>query len=503
MKSKFFTGVLAVVACALIIAWAPSYFARNANQSDFEKASTWLTSAPVAPAETMQKPGMTPLDAAKQTSQAFVEVARKVTPSIVMITNEAKLKSEFGDENFRDLFGDNPFGQFFQMPPQQREQVRKSIGSGVVLSADGYIITNNHVVDSSTKLQVTLPDGKKVSAKIIGTDPKSDLALIKVDGVTLQPVTLGHSDEIEVGEWVLAIGSPFGEALQHSVTAGIISARGRSNVGIADYEDFIQTDAAINPGNSGGALVDLDGSLIGINTAIVSSNGSNAGVGFAIPVNMVRKIAEQLKADGRVIRGYLGVNIQEITPELQKSMNLKTTDGAVVSDLQKDSPAEKAGLKPYDVITSINGMKVKNNTELRDKIAGLKPGSIAQLGIVRDGKEQTIDLQIGEMKADAGINDKQQESNEKMGMELQTLTPDLGKRLGTDRENGVVVSNVLPGSAAAEAGLQKGDVIFEVNRKEISSVSDFKNAANQDQDSAILLAVDRQGSSFFVTIELG
>lgn len=368
MKSKFFTGVLAVVACALIIAWAPSYFARNANQSDFEKASTWLTSAPVAPAETMQKPGMTPLDAAKQTSQAFVEVARKVTPSIVMITNEAKLKSEFGDENFRDLFGDNPFGQFFQMPPQQREQVRKSIGSGVVLSADGYIITNNHVVDSSTKLQVTLPDGKKVSAKIIGTDPKSDLALIKVDGVTLQPVTLGHSDEIEVGEWVLAIGSPFGEALQHSVTAGIISARGRSNVGIADYEDFIQTDAAINPGNSGGALVDLDGSLIGINTAIVSSNGSNAGVGFAIPVNMVRKIAEQLKADGRVIRGYLGVNIQEITPELQKSMNLKTTDGAVVSDLQKDSPAEKAGLKPYDVITSINGMKVKNNTEDRKSV---------------------------------------------------------------------------------------------------------------------------------------
>jgi serine protease Do len=500
MKNKVFYGVLAILAFTLIIAWAPSYFARNAAQSDFGKASAWLTTAP---APSVQKPGLSPLDTGKQTSQAFVEVARKVTPSIVMITNEAKLQNELGDENFRDMFGDDFFGQFFRMPPEQREQVRKSIGSGVILSADGYIITNNHVVDNTTKLLVTLPDGKKMSAKIIGADPKSDLALIKVDANNLQPVTLGRSDEVEVGQWVLAIGSPFGEALQHSVTAGIISARGRSNVGIADYEDFIQTDAAINPGNSGGALVDLDGNLIGINTAIVSSNGSNAGVGFAIPVNMVRQIAEQLKSEGRVIRGYVGVTIQDLTPELQKSLDLKSSDGAVVSDLEKGSPAYKAGLKPYDVITSVNGTKVRDNAELRDRIASLKPGTKAELGIIRDGKEQTIEIVVGEMKADSGPGGKQQERNEKMGMELQTLTPELAKRLGTDRENGVVITNVVPGSVAADAGLQKGDVIFEVNRKEITSVSDFKNAVGTDQDSAILLAVDRQGSSFFVTIELG
>lgn len=499
MKNKFFYGVLAL-ACALIISWAPSYFARNASQPDFGKASTWLTSAPV-PA--VQNPGLTPIDAAKQTSQAFVEVARKVTPSIVMITNEAKIQDQLDDENFRNMFGNDFFGQFFNMPPQQREQVRKSIGSGVILSADGYIITNNHVVDNSTKLQVTLPDGKKAAAKVIGNDPKTDLALIKVEEKNLQPVTLGRSNEIEVGEWVLAIGSPFGEALQHSVTAGIISARGRSNVGIADYEDFIQTDAAINPGNSGGALVNLDGNLIGINTAIVSSNGANAGVGFAIPVNMVRQVAEQLKADGRVIRGYLGVTIQDLTPELQSSMDIKTSDGAVVSDLEKGSPADKAGLKPYDVIVSLNGEKIQDNTELRDRIASLKPGSKAELGVIRDGKEETIDVLVGEMKGDAGINGRQQERNEKMGMELQALMPDLAKRLGTDRENGVVIANVVPNSVADEAGLRKGDVIFEVNRKEINSVSDFKNAVAQDQDSAILLAVDRQGSSFFVTIELG
>jgi serine protease Do len=505
MRNKFFYGMLTLLACALIIAWAPSYFARTANRSDLGKASTWLTSAPVAQ-PSLQKPAPAPatsLDAAKQTSQAFVEVARKVTPSIVMITNEAKIENQFGDENLRNMFGDDFFGQFFNMPPQQRDQIRKSIGSGVVLSADGYIITNNHVVDNSTKLQVTLPDGKKISAKIIGADPKTDLALIKVDGAKLQSVTLGHSDDIEVGEWVLAIGSPFGEALQHTVTAGIISARGRSNVGIADYEDFIQTDAAINPGNSGGALVDLDGNLIGINTAIVSSNGSNAGVGFAIPVDMVKKVAEQLKADGRVIRGYLGITIQDLTPELQKSLGIKEANGAVVSDLQKGAPGEKAGLKPYDVITSVNGQTVKSNADLRDRIASLKPGSHADLTVIRDGKEQTIGVTVGEMKNDSDLTGKQQERNEKMGMELQTLTPELAQRLGTDRQSGVVVTNVMPNSAADDAGLQKGDVIFEANRKEISSVADFKNAVSQNKDNAILLAVERQGNSFFVTIELG
>src|SRR5262249_23596588 len=368
----------------------------------------------------------------------------RVTPSIVMIVNEEKLQNTMGDDSSRQFLPDDFLKNFFDFTPQQREQVQKTLGCGVIVSADGYIMTNNHVVDNSTKLQVTLTDGRNVKGRIVGKDPKTDLALIQVDAKNLTPIPFGKYDDIQVGEWVLAIGSPFGEALHHTVTAGIISAKGRSNVGIADYEDFLQTDAAINPGNSGGALVDLDGNLIGINTAILSSNGSNAGVGFAIPVNMVKQVAEQLKADGRVIRGYLGITIQDLTPELQKSLGIKETNGAVVSDLQKGAPGEKAGLKPYDVITAVNGEAVKSNADLRDRIASLKPQSHADLTVVRDGKEQTIGVTVGEMKNDSGPNGKQQERNEKMGMELQNLTPDLSQRLGTDRENGVVVVNVMP-----------------------------------------------------------
>src|SRR5574341_668635 len=291
MKKAIF-GFLSGLAIAAVIAVGAT------NAPSIRQASADV------PAQALQKPNLTGINAAKQMSEAFVDVSKRVTPSIVMIVNEEKLENAFGDDAFREFSQDDFFRRFFGVNPHQRKEVQKTLGSGVIVSSDGYIITNNHVVDNFTKLQVTLPDGKRASAKIIGKDPKTDLALIKEETTNLKPLAFGNYNDTQVGEWVLAIGSPFGEALQQTVTAGIISAKGRSHMGITDYEDFLQTDAAINPGNSGGALVDLDGKLIGINTAIISSNGANAGVGFAIPVNIVQNVMAQLKANGKVIRGY-------------------------------------------------------------------------------------------------------------------------------------------------------------------------------------------------------
>lgn len=493
MKNKLFLGTLAGLALALLIAWSPFHQA----SSGASVVAQPLT-AQAAPSEALQKPAMSPLNAAKQMSEAFVDVSKKVTPSIVMIVNEEKLQSAFGDDATQNDF----FQNFFDFSPRQREQFQKTLGSGVIVSSDGFIITNNHVVDNSTRLQVTLPDGDKVPAKIIGKDPKTDLALIKVVRSGLKPVTFGNYQDVQVGEWVLAVGTPFAEALHHTVTAGIVSAKGRSNVGIADYEDFLQTDAAINPGNSGGALVDLDGNLIGINTAILSNDGSNSGVGFAIPVNIVSDVMQQLKRNGRVIRGYLGVTIQDLTPEMEKSLDLKNVDGAVISGIEKDSPADNAGLKTYDVITSVDGRPVHNSFDLRQAISSIPPGSKTELGILRDGKDKTIDVNVAELKNDSSPTEKQQDRTEKLGVELQDLTPQLARRLGAETDHGVAVTRVASGSTAEEAGLQQGDIIFEVNRREVRSVNDFQELVKGETDSSVLLAIDRKGASFFVTLQL-
>ena len=501
MKSKFVLGMLCGVALVLLLAVAPLPLARAARQAaGFRAAATGAVTPSAAPPEAIQKPAVSPMNAAKQMSQAFVEVSRKVTPSIVMIVNEEKLENALGNGAMNRYFQDDFFRNFFDFSPRQREQVQKTLGSGVVISPDGYIITNNHVVDNSSRLQVTLADGRKMPAKIIGKDAKTDLALIKVEASNLTPVHFGNYDDVQVGEWVLAVGSPFGEALHQTVTAGIISAKGRSNVGIADYEDFLQTDAAINPGNSGGALVDLDGNLIGINTAIVSSNGANAGVGFSIPVNMVERITSQLKENGHVIRGYLGVTIQDLTPEMKKSLNAENYNGAVVSSVESGSPAEKAGLKQYDIIISVNDHPVKSNAEVRDAIASLKPESQARLAVMRDGKEITVDAIVGEMKGDVSASGRQGRQ-EKLGLELQTLTPDIARQVGSDHSRGVVVTSVQPGSLADEAGLQEGDVIFQANRTDIRSVRELENTIDNSA-SSILLAVDRQGATFFVSLQL-
>src|SRR5262245_59043800 len=466
MKKIFYT-ILIVLGCTVVLTGAQALMVRSAGTAERTGVAQ-----PTAPSQALQQPAISSsINSAKQISQAFVEVAKRVTPSIVMIVNEEKLQNAMGDDSLRQFFPDDFFNNFFNFTPEQREQVQRTLGSGVILSSDGYIVTNNHVVDNSTKLQVTLPDGRRVTGKIVGKDAKTDLALVKVEADHLYPLSLGHDKDIEVGEWVMAVGSPFGEALNHTVTSGIISAKGRSNVGIADYEDFLQTDAAINPGNSGGALVDLDGNLIGINTAILSSSGANAGIGFAIPVDMVRQITDQLKSQGHVVRGWLGVSIQALTPEMKKTLNLEKYNGAVVSDVQKGSPAAEAGFKSYDVVTSVNGKTITDNTQLRDEIASLRPGSKADIGIVRDGKEKTIAVTIGELKdekpnAQSGATDKE----EKLGMRLQKLTPEIADQLQTSRSFGIVVTQVAAGSVAEVSGLQQGDVIFEVNRKPVKTV---------------------------------
>jgi serine protease Do len=453
------------------------------------------------PSQAIQKSqSFSPLDAAKLMSEAFVEVSSKVTPSIVMIANEEKLKTDFGNNDLSDLFGNDFLQRFFQFTPEQREQIQKTLGSGVIISSDGYIITNNHVVDHSAGMKVTLPNGNRVSAKIIGTDPKTDLALIKVDAQGLQPIHFADYKSLQVGEWVLAVGSPFGEALQRTVTAGILSAKGRSNVGIADYEDFLQTDAAINPGNSGGALVDLNGNLIGINTAILSSNGSNAGVGFAIPINIVQDVTDQLRMNGHVVRGYIGVTIQDLTPEIAKSLHLNGNHGAVVSDIQKGSPGERAGLKQYDVIVSVNGKNMNSNLQVRNAIAELKPGAKAELGIIRDGKEMQLSIKPEEMKSEEQ-NTKSKDRADDLGMELQNMTPDLANQLESKHDRGVIIADVTPGSIADEAGLQRGDIIFEMNRQQIGSLGDFKSILRSSKNNGVLLAVERKGATFFVTLD--
>jgi serine protease Do len=496
MKGVF--KLLIVLTIVILVGWTSVYYAQDAK-----KPATGNVIQSQQGTEALQKPDLSSIRTAKQLSQAFVQVSKRVTPSIVMIVNEEKLQNTIGDGAYNQMFPDDLFRRFFDFTPQQREQVQKTLGSGVVVSSDGYIVTNNHVVDNSTKLQVTLSDGRRVPAKIIGRDPKSDLALIQVQEKNLKPITFGNYQNVEVGEWVLAIGSPFGEALQHTVTAGIISAKGRSNMGIADYEDFLQTDAAVNPGNSGGALVDLDGNLIGINTAIVSNTGSNSGVGFAIPVSIVTNVMDQLRTHGRVIRGFLGVVVQNVSPEMQKTLNLPTGNGAIISQVEKRSPAEKAGLRTYDVIVSIDGKPVRDNAELRNVVANLNPGSKATLEILRDGKTHKIQVQVKEVAGDRTARESSSKTTPNLGMDLQDLTPDLAQQLSTERKYGVVVTRVYPGSRAEEAGLQEGDVLFEVNRKEIRSVDQFQDMIRQNTDSSVLLAVERQHTALFISLQTG
>jgi len=445
-------------------------------------------------------------------STAFEAAAAKVNPSVVPIMSEqvTRVANPFGGTNdpLRNFFGDDFFRRFFGAPPGQEKQVVHALGSGVIVSKDGYILTNNHVVDGADKLTVVLQDKQKYTAKVIGRDPQSDVAVIKINASDLPVASLGNSDDARVGQWVIAIGNPF--QLMHTVTAGIISAKGRSSVNLADYEDFIQTDASINPGNSGGALADLDGNVIGINTAIVSPNGAggNVGIGFAIPINMAKSIMHQIVATGKVSRGFLGLLPQDIDEGLAKAMHLNGTKGCLVGDVNHDGPADKAGIKRGDVITKFNGTEVENSVQLRNLVAEAEPGSDANVRILRDGKERDIVVKLGERPKNLAANStgeasEDKSSAEKFGLAVQELSASAEKSLGFHDEHGVLVSSVKPESPADEAGIQKNDLIKEVNRAPIRSVEDFRKAFEHvGKNDNVALLIRRGDNTFYVALQV-
>ncbi|MBI5756851.1 MAG: DegQ family serine endoprotease [Nitrospirae bacterium] len=443
-----------------------------------------------------------------ETGKAFVEIARRVTPAVVNISTtkiakgleKSPLSPFFQDPLFRRFFGDEFFREH-EMPRRRKEQ---SLGSGVIVSEDGYIITNNHVVEGADEIKVVLSDKREFIGKVVGADPKTDLSIIKIKAGDLPAIVWGDSDRIEVGEFVLAIGSPFG--LNQTVTSGIISAKGRANVGIADYEDFIQTDAAINPGNSGGALVNVRGELIGINTAIFTRSGGYMGIGFAVPSNMAKAVMDSLVKEGKVTRGWLGVYIQDITPDLAKQFKLGTNIGALVSDVIEGSPAEKAGLERGDVIVQYNGKEVENNGHLRNMVAQTPVGKVVDVRIIREGREKVLKVTIGELPAEVAKGEKGEEDTGGIfkGVTVQNLTPEFRERLDIpDKIKGVIIAAIEGGSAGEEYGLRSGDVILEINKKATKTVKDFNKAIGEiKKDESILVLVYREGMTIYITLSL-
>jgi serine protease Do len=432
-------------------------------------------------------------------SKAFVNIAKQVLPSVVTIVSEKTVQvTGMPGGNSPGIFSDPLFGHFFQQPQERVPETGS--GSGVVISGDGYILTNNHVVKDAEKIRVTLEDGRAFDAEVVGTDPKSDVAVIKIKADGLQAAKLGNSDKLEVGEWVLAVGNPF--QLSSTVTAGIVSAVGRSNIGLADYEDFIQTDAAINPGNSGGALVNLDGELVGINTAIASRNGGNQGVGFAIPINMASRIKDSLISKGKVVRGWMGVSIQNINDTTAEVFGMDRPHGALVNQVVPGSPAEEAGIRQGDIVVSVGGKQVKDVEELQLRIVGYDPGTKVELGILRDGKERDVAVKLGELESDQAANGKSptlergSRSNRSngLGLGLEELTRQVRQELDIPvGVEGVIVSDVDPSKAAGRAGLQRGDIIMKVGNSDVMSIRTFESAIEDVPAGKPVLFLVRRG----------
>jgi serine protease Do len=455
-------------------------------------------------------------DIARQLSQAFAGTAKAATPAVVSITVEKTVDvaptmgsqgedqpnnpyGPFGDDFLRRFFGDRL--PQFRSP---RRYVQRGQGSGFIISKDGYILTNNHVVGGVDKMTVTLPDGRTFNnAKVVGTDPDSEVALIKIEGDNFPMLPMGDSDKMEVGDWVIAIGNPFG--LTETVTVGVISAVGRSNVHIAAYEDFIQTDAAINPGNSGGPLIDLDGQAIGINTAIASESGGYMGIGFAIPINMARTIEQQLRKTGRVIRGYLGLYGQAVTQEIAQALKLARPEGILVAQVERGSPADQAGLKSGDVILVMNGKPVGSYDVFRNGIATMAPATKVTFSIVRDGKVTDVPVTLGERPTEvAKIRQPSgSEPQQALGVEVRDLTRDLAQQFGYQPGEGVIVSRVAPGSPADEAGVEPGDLIRSVNRQPVTSTDEFaKVTAEATKAGQVLLLIQRGEFSQYLVVKL-
>lgn len=495
MKKAFRGITIGVVAVSFLVIGL--IVASNFSLTPDTEAGTetiWTEGAGTAPAG---RPG------------SFADLAEKFSPAVVNISaatvvKEGEVQHPFSGEDspFREFFGDEFFKKFFGDRPH-RPFKKRSLGSGFIINSEGYIITNNHVVAEADEVVVILEEGDEYPAEILGTDEKTDIALIKIKPKNGLPTcSLGDSDKSRVGDWVLAIGNPFG--LGHTVTAGIISAKGRE-LGAGPYDDFIQTDAAINPGNSGGPLFDTAGNVVGINSAIYTRSGGNQGIGFAIPINLAKSIVSQLQEKGTVTRAWLGVLIQQITPEIQDSLGLEAREGALVADVVEDGPAAKAGIQRGDVIVKFNDQVVESQHELPTMVAYLPVGTRVKVVVLREGKERTFDITLEEMTdeaAAAGPSKKDEEMKEELGFTSQNVTPELAKQLKLNSTEGAIVASVEPGSPAAEAGLRRGDVILEVDRREIDGIDTLSDVLKATKDKkSVLFLVNRGGRTLFIAIK--
>ena len=437
--------------------------------------------------------------AANTLEKSLELVAEYIKPSVVSITTVKIFKHPttrryHGEGRDRrqgpfDFFGDEFFDRFFPQPPEGEFRTQ-SLGSGVIVDKRGYILTNNHVVADMDELKVNLSDKREFYAEIVGVDEQTDLAVIKIEGENLMPAKMGDSDEIKPGQWSIAVGNPFG--LTHTVSVGVISAVGRSGVGIAQYENFIQTDAAINPGNSGGPLVNIKGEIIGINTAIFTRSGGYQGIGFAIPVNMAKVVLRDLIEKGRVIRGWLGVVIQDLNQSLAEQFNVDVSEGVLISDVQDGSPAKDAGFEIGDIVIEYDGKKVSDVNHLRNIVAQTEIDKKVEVKVLRSGSEKTLTVKIGEQPSDlfaAG----QFPTGKELGLTVQDLTEELAKNLGYEGESGVVVSAIEANSPAVQADIKEGDLIKEVNRKKVADVKEFKNAINKAEKGKDILFLIRRG----------
>lgn len=450
----------------------------------------------------------------KEMSEAFVQISEKVTPAVVNISSSKKMASGPGGEDLEPFFKNHPFREFFgddflkrfkQGPPQGKGFRQQGMGSGVVVSPDGYILTNSHVVKDADEIKVTLADKRSFTAKVVGVDSESDLAVIKIDAKNLPTAKLGDSDKLRVGDIVVAIGNPFG--LNQTVTSGIVSAKGRTNVGIIDYEDFIQTDAAINPGNSGGPLVNIDGEVVGINTAIATRSGGYQGIGFAIPSNSASLIKDSLVKEGKVRRGQLGVVIQDLNESLAKSFGRQDQAGALVSQVLPGSPAEKAGLKSGDIIVKFNDHAVSSAAELKNLVGKTAPGTSSTVAFVRDTKASTVNVKIDERdakKVAALQSSGSPETSNELGLEMENVSSSVAQKMGLKEGQGVRVSSLEQDGVGARMGLKTGDVVLEVDGNAIADVGAFNKAVTAAKKNGVIrVKVQRGKNQIFLGSSMG